>query len=91
MMRGTNNIGTNVCLTKAQRRALEAVHNGKVWRSYNSNGNLIKTPSGIGARPVYDLESMMLIRERRGSSRWSTSRFFELTEIGRAELEAARE
>lgn len=62
-------------LSAGQRRALKAVRDGVVYRSQNANGNIIKTPAGIGARCVYWLEKLRLVKEGR--------RLLELTDAGR--------
>jgi len=49
-------------LTAAQRRALEAVRDGKAYRTYTAAGNTMAAP-GIGAATLWRLEQFGMIRD----------------------------
>lgn len=54
-------------LTPAQRRALQAVKDGNVKRVYSRDGNSYRCPKGIGARAIWALNTLKLIRDGKGS------------------------
>lgn len=68
-------------LTEAQRRGLEAVRAGKAYRVYTSKGNTVECKD-VAAAVLYRLEAMKLIREGKGTGRFSTRLAFELTAEG---------
>lgn len=77
-------------LTVAQRRALEAVRDGKIVREYKDDGNVFLCPPGIGSRAVlWKLEKLGLIRE--GRSVGLTMADMDLTDNGRMALRQAEE
>lgn len=50
-------------LTKAQIAALQAVKNGRVFREYRRDGNKLYSLSGNGAKALWALDKMKLIRD----------------------------
>ena len=52
-------------LTDAEIRGLEAVEAGRVTREYSANGNVFKTPRGVGPSTIWRLERMKMITDDR--------------------------
>lgn len=53
-------------LTKAQRRALEAVRDGLCFRRYTAVGNTLHGPEGVSARTLWSLARARLVDDRPG-------------------------
>lgn len=56
-------------LTKAERRALEAVQRGECWRLYDAKGNKMQGPKGVGATTLWRVLGRGLIEDGRGEAR----------------------
>jgi hypothetical protein len=74
-------------LTNAQRRALEAVRDGKVTRVYRADGNTFQTPPGVGPQALWALDRRRLICDGDKITRgiFITVRM-DLTDAGRKAL-----
>jgi hypothetical protein len=79
-------------LTKSQIRALRAVREGTVFRTYRGAGNVFKVPAGIGASSLRKLEISNHIRDGKTISlgRHTTVQI-ELTDTGIQALTTSKE
>ena len=83
---------TDIKITAAQRRALEAVRDGKCFRRYYGDGNSYHGPDGVSAVTLWRLERQSWIRD--GDSRRSGFDIVcavALTDEGRMALRRAEE
>lgn len=67
-------------LTPPQKRALQAVRDGLVYRRYHATGNTLHGPKGVGAGALWRLAEKGLIEDGRGNGRDYT---LVLTRAGR--------
>lgn len=74
-------------ITPAQRRALQAVKDGAVFRNYNEKGNTLHGPAGMSATTLWKLSRAGLIADTpaKGGHR---NVFQVLTKRGQAALDA---
>lgn len=71
-------------MTPAQKRALEAVRDGKCFRRYTASGNTLHGPKGVGSAALWALARARLIYDRRGDPASET--LLMLTDNGRLAL-----
>ena len=54
-----------IIITAAQRRALQAVRDGKCFRKFDAKGNSLHGPKGIGAAALWHIDARGWIRDRK--------------------------
>ena len=73
-------------LTEAERRALQAVADGKVTRVYTQEGNTMHSAAGNGARTLWALARKELITDGPSTGNYYVTCTQVLTKEGRAAL-----